>query len=104
MNNFRKIRAIVYNKYFIASAIFVVYVLVFDSNNLATQIRLKRELSKLQAEKQYYLNEIKKDKEAIRVLMTNERNLEKFAREKYLMKRENEDVYLIIREGKRQPK
>jgi len=104
MKNFRKIRNIIYNKYFIASAIFVVYVLIFDSNNLATQIRLSRELSKLQAEKQYYMNEIKKDKEAIRVLMTNERNLEKFARERYLMKRDNEDVYLIIHESKRQPK
>ena len=95
-----KIWPFLYNKYFVVTAAFLVYVLIFDSNNLATQLRLRRDLQKLQAEKQFYLDEIRKDKAAVEVLMTDERNLERFAREKYLMKRDDEDVYLIIRKEK----
>ena len=65
-------------------------------------MRLRNDLQKLQAEKQFYLDEIRKDKAAVEVLMTDERNLERFAREKYLMKRDNEDVYLIIRRKDKQ--
>jgi len=86
-----------YNKYFVATLAFLIYVLIFDSNNLSTQIGLNRNLNKLLKEKQFYLDEIQKDKAAVEVLMTDKQNLERFAREKYLMKRDNEDVYLIIR-------
>ncbi len=98
MKYFKKVWPVIYNRYFIASAVFLLYVLIFDSNNLATQVRLARDLKKLKAEKRFYLQEIAKDKESIKVLMTNKKNLERFAREKYLMKRDNEDVYLIIEE------
>ena len=97
----QKIWPILYNKFFIATAVFLIYVLIFDSNNLSTQIRLSRELKKLKAEKQFYLDEIKKDRAAVEVLMTDQQNLERFAREKYLMKRDDEDVYLIIRKDKK---
>jgi len=97
----QRIWPFLYNKYFIVTAVFLVYVLIFDTNNLATQIRLSRELKKLKAEKEFYLEEIKKDRAAVDVLMTDEHNLERFAREKYLMKRDDEDVYLVIRKDKK---
>jgi len=57
-------------------------------------------LNSLQNQKDFYLTEIKKDNESINVLLTNKRNLERFGREKYLMKRDNEDIYLFIHENK----
>ena len=47
-------------------------------------------------EKQYYISEIEKDRQATFELMTDTLTLEKFGREQYLMKRDNEDIYLIV--------
>lgn len=90
-----------YNKYFVVTAAFLIYVLIFDTNNLATQIKLSSELKKLKEEKEFYLDEIQKDSAALKVLMTDQQSLERFAREKYLMKRDDEDVYLVIRKDKK---
>jgi hypothetical protein len=49
-------------------------------------------------EKHYYLQEIESDKKATEELMTDTITLEKFAREKYMMKRDNEDIFLIVRD------
>lgn len=55
-------------------------------------------LNDVKEEKQFYLEEIKKDSIAIMELTTDKENLEKFAREKYLMKKDDEDIFLIIEE------
>lgn len=54
-------------------------------------------LNKLRADKTYYLAEIKNNRDAIEDLKTNKKSLERFAREKYLMKKDNEDVYVIVK-------
>jgi hypothetical protein len=53
----------------------------------------------LNKEKEYYIQEIKKDRQTSIELQTNLRNLEKYAREKYLMKKETEDIFLVIQES-----
>lgn len=77
--------------------IFLTWVLFFDKNNLVTHFRLHRQLNELKKDKRYYRQEIKKDSIAMQELMTNPMNLEKFAREKYLMKKDDEDLYVIIK-------
>ena len=72
--------------------------LFFDRNNFIYQIGLLSELHEAEYEKQYYLDEINKDNKAIEELKTDTLTLEKFAREKYLMKRDNEDIFLIVKE------
>ena len=70
--------------------------LFFDSEDLITQYQLRRKLKKLEEEKVYYLEkieEVKKDREE---LMSNEELLEKFAREKYYMKKPTEDLYIVV--------
>jgi hypothetical protein len=74
------------NKYFITILIFGVWMLFFDNNNFIAQFRLSR----------YYLSEIQKDRQACYELRTDTLTLEKFGREQYLMKRDNEDIYLIV--------
>ena len=84
------------NKYFISILIFGVWMLFFDNNNFIAQFRLNRTLSKLEMEKDYYLSEIEKDRQASYELRTDTLTLEKFGREHYLMKRDDEDIYLIV--------
>ena len=75
----------------------MVWVAFFDRNDLITQISTRHKLHKLENEKQYYLDEISNNKESLNELMTNMQNLEKFGREKYLMKKDNEDVFVFVK-------
>lgn len=86
------------NKYFYTFLIFGLWMLFFDNNNLVTQIRLNNSLRELEMERDFYISEIKKDRTASLELITDTLTLEKFGREQYLMKRDNEDIYLIVDE------
>ncbi len=88
---------IVKNKYLLTIIGLSVWLCFFDRNDLFTQLEMKRKVNKLEGEKQYYQNEISNNKNELVELQTNSKNLEKFAREKYLMKRDNEDVFVIVR-------
>lgn len=68
----------------------------FDKNNILTQIELRRNLHQYQKEKQFYLQQIAADSEATYDLMSDSSHLEKFARERYYMKKDSEDVFLMI--------
>ena len=95
---FRKIAGRLRNKYFYTFLIFGLWMLFFDNNNLITQIRLNNSLRELEMERDFYISEIKKDRTATLELITDTLTLEKFGREQYLMKRDNEDIYLIVDE------
>ena len=84
------------NKYIFTLLLFFVWMLFFDGNDLITRIKLKIQLSKLKAEKVFYEQEMKKIEETNRQLFSSEETLERFAREKYLMKRDNEEIFLIV--------
>lgn len=86
------------NKYFLVTACFVVWMLFFDRNDLLSQYEYRTQLNKFEEEKDFYIREIEEVKTDLEELSTDREQLEKFAREKYLMKKENEDVYVIIRE------
>jgi cell division protein FtsB len=94
----KRIPPFVKNFYFLFTVFFLVWMLAFDSNDLINQIKLNRKLSTLKSQKEYYLEkieEVKKDREE---LLSNTELLEKFAREKYLMKKDSEDLYIIVEE------
>jgi len=86
------------NKYFLSAVAFIAWMLFFDRNDLMSQYDYRSEVSKLQAEKEFYISETEKAKRDLDELSTNKEKLEKFAREKYLMKKQNEDVFVIIKE------
>ena len=88
------------NKYLIVTVLVVVWVLFFDKNDLLSQIDLTRQVAKLRTEKKYFSDEIRKNKKDMMELQTNPRNLEKFARENYLMKKDGEVIYVIVPEKK----
>lgn len=82
------------NKYVIVVVVFIVWMAFFDENSFLNHIEFNKEIDKLNTEKEYYQKEIKQDKELIKKL-ENKQELEKFAREEYHMKKENEEIYLI---------
>lgn len=89
------LRLVFLNKYLIVLVGFGVFIIFFDSHNLIQRRKMDKKLQELQKEYEYYQNEIKNNKFIIRELQTNDAFLEKFAREKYLMKKENEEIFII---------
>jgi len=73
---------------------FAIWMLFFDANSLIIHSELNDEINDLENEKAYYRNEIERDNKAIKQLSTEE-GIERIAREKYYMKKEEEDIYII---------
>jgi cell division protein DivIC len=84
------------NKYLLTATGFTVWILFFDARDFITShFKERNELLKLEQSKKYYEQQIATTKEQLQQLKTNPVVLEKYAREKYLMKRDNEDLFRI---------
>ncbi len=84
------------NKYVLTSIFFAVWVLFIDDRDfITTHFRHVNELHKLEARKQYFENQILTVRKELDQLKSNPATLEKYAREKYLMKRDNEDLFVV---------
>jgi cell division protein FtsB len=83
------------NKYLLVLVAVLIWFMFFDQNNLIQQYRYSRQLKDFRAEKEYYLQEIARDSVDLDKLKNNPEELERYAREKYLMKRENEDIFIV---------
>lgn len=92
---FNKLPKFTKNFYFIAGMLFLFWMLFLDSNDLYTQFKLKSQLRTLDREKEFYLQKIDEVQQEREQLLTDIDALEKFAREKYLMKKESEDLFVI---------
>ena len=88
------------NKYFLVTLAFVVYMIFFDKNDLFSQYQYYEQVSKLKTERDFYLKQTAQVNKDLDELTTNPQKLEKFARERYLMKKDNEDVFLIVQPKK----
>jgi cell division protein FtsB len=83
------------NKFFIAFAAFTVWMLFFDERDVFTMRHHRQELKELQQSKKYYTEQINQERSELESLKNNPATLEKYARERYYMKRDNEDLFLI---------
>lgn len=95
---YKRLPKIFRNFYFLSGIFFLVWMTFLDSNNLLARFSLTSKLNTLENEKSYYqekIIEVQKDREE---LFGNKETLEKFAREKYLMKKETEDVFVVVEE------
>jgi cell division protein FtsB len=87
---------IIKNKYLLTVIALIVWLLFFDKNDVFSQYELIQKCNKLQKEKNYYYAEIEHNRTNLNDLRTNQKSLETLSREKYLMKKENEDVYVFV--------
>ena len=92
---FKEILRKLNNRYVYTTVIFVVVILFIDQFNLFEQIRLNRLLKDQKQQIEYYDKEIKESKEYLNALQNDTATMEKVAREQYMMKRDNEVVYII---------
>jgi cell division protein DivIC len=83
------------NKFLIATLAFVAWMLFFDERDVFTMYHHRQELRDLQQSKKYYTEQIDKERTELENLKNNPATLEKYAREKYYMKRDNEDLFLV---------
>ncbi len=87
---------VIKNKYILSLVVFVVWISFFDRNDLITQWERKKELQKVETSKAYYETEISATRKELSDLDQDSRILEKMAREKFYLKRPNEDLFLVI--------
>ena len=100
MKKFAKLLPWLKDKYVLSVLVFLVWMAFFDRNDFISQYSYRQELKKLEVDREYFQRQIEDNKKSIHELMSDPANLEKFAREKYHMKKDNEDVFLIIAENK----
>jgi cell division protein FtsB len=86
------------NRYFYTGLLFFVWLAFFDENNLIEQIRLSNKVNDLESREKFYRKEIEITNNEIKAFETDTALLEKFAREKYFIKKDKEDIFVIVRE------
>jgi cell division protein FtsB len=84
------------NKYVLTSTALLAWLMFFDGNDFFTQYSYRQKLKELEKEKEYYTVEIEKNRQELQSLISSKKNLEKFAREKYLMKKDDEEIFVIL--------
>ena len=82
------------NKYVLVLLFFIVWMLFLDNYSYLDHRFLDKEIDELETNKEYYQNENDRDKKSIKTLK-NPHQIEKYAREKYYMKKDSEDIYII---------
>ena len=83
------------NKYFISIVVFLVWLTFFDDRDIVNQLKHSRELNQLEKSRDYFLQEIRTTSAELDKLKSDPATLEKYAREKYRMKKDDEDLYII---------
>lgn len=91
------------NKYLLVIAGLGIWLLFFDKNDLFSQWSRRAEVKKLEADVQYYRDEIDRNRKEMNELQSNPVLLEKFAREHYLMKKDNEEIYILVPDSAEAP-
>jgi cell division protein DivIC len=85
------------NKYTLTLIVFLGWITFFDQNYLIERFQNLNLMHQLEKDKQYYIEKIFTDSTKLKQLKTDRKNLEKFAREQYLMKKNNEDIFIIVK-------
>ena len=86
------------NFYLMTGFCFLIWMMFLDSNDLISRFKMTTKVRSLENEKEFYIEKISEVEKDRQELMTNKELLEKFAREKYLMKKESEDIFIIQEE------
>ena len=89
------IKRIFLNKYLFVLVVFGVFITLFDEYNLISRWNTSRKIAHLEQEVKFYEQEIENNKEKMSELQSSDENLEKFAREQFLMKKDDEDIFIV---------
>ena len=90
-----KVRPIFINKYLFVLIVFGVLITFFDNHNLINRWQMRNNINQLEREIAYFRNTIERNRQKKHDLQSSDENLERFAREQYLMRRPNEDIFIV---------
>ena len=96
--NMKRALGLLGNKFFLVTVAFVIWMVFFDRNDIFSQYQYRQQLNKLEQKRDFYQKGTLQVNTELNELNSDKSELEKFVREKYLMKRDNEDVYLVVKE------
>lgn len=94
--NWQRWKKRIFNKWVLAFCIFLLMLFFNERSSLFDRIHYTRELQKVRNENEYLKTEIERVNREQNELFSNPKNMEKFAREKYFMKRDDEDVFVVM--------
>ena len=86
---------IIRDKYFLATAFFLVWICFFDQNDVFTRVEIEKEINELKSDMSFYKEEVERLRITQEELQNSDVALERFAREKYYMKKDGEDIYVF---------
>lgn len=92
----KRIPPVFRNFYVVGIVFFLVWMTFLDQNDFVSRFRLTSKLRSLENEKEYYQEKIKEVEKDRNYLFGDRESIEKFAREKYLMKKETEDIFIVV--------
>ena len=95
MKLFQSALSLLKNKYFIAGTLFVLWMLFFDPKDWGLISARINKLKELQKSEQQLSLQISDTKKELNLLKTSAQTIEKYAREKYFMKKDNEDLFIV---------
>ena len=98
MKNWLRSRAASYRFYWISTLVLLGWLTLFDRSNLMKQAGMQFNLNEVNGQIRYYENELKKVKEEEKNVLGSEASMEKYAREKYFLKRDGETVFVLVDE------
>ncbi|WP_333625605.1 septum formation initiator family protein [Sphingobacterium siyangense] len=93
----QRLWSLIRNKYLLAALAFLVWMLFFDRNDFATQYNYQKQKANLESERSFYLKENAAIIKTINDIRSNPQEVQRIAREKYKMKKDNEDIYVITK-------
>ncbi|MBN8834173.1 MAG: septum formation initiator family protein [Sphingobacteriales bacterium] len=95
MDKMRPILKILKNKYIIAGALFLIWMMFFDPKDFRLMYGRIEKLNELQQSEAHLNNQIAETQKELNLLKTNAETIEKYAREQYYMKKDNEDLFIV---------
>ncbi len=95
---FGRVLPVVRNKFVFTGVLFLIWIGFIDDNNIIAQVEARLKLSAVNTEREFYLKETQKSLDDLKLLQNDRALLEKFAREKYLMKKDNEEIFVFSTE------
>jgi len=90
-----RILPIIRNKFIVTAVVFVIWMMFFDQYNLISRVTNNRKIAELEQQKEFYIAEIERSERLLLELKGDNKSLEKFAREQYLMKKKDEDIFIV---------
>ena len=93
----------IFNRYFIVGVCFVVWMIFFDQNSFITHRELDKQISNLEMDEAYFKRHLENENAKLKLLQDNPAEIERIAREKFFLKKDNEDIFIIQQEVRKKP-